>query len=331
VAVGSDRISPANRALLATRRLILVLRTHGVPLWRTLEQKISDAGPPSMRVNPHVLTDARRPLVEQGRIRRLQRGNTPWLHLNSTRGATVARRLAEQEPVHLEMQTRDVILRLGQALEIAVYRSLSDQSSLDFLGAFRDLDAHDDSTLYSKEEPPVRVSGRGLDDGSRLDFLVRHTSAGWGAIEVKNIREWLYPDRQEIRDLVRKAVAFDAVAVLIARRVPYVTFVVLNRCGIIIHQTYNQRFPEASRALGEKAAHKRLLGFHDIRFGNQPDARLNKFLHVNLPDVLSRAREDFDQYKDLLSDYRSGRMPYEEFAARVRRRTEGVDEDFDAP
>lgn len=310
---------------------MLVLRSHGIALWRTLEQKICDAGPNPMRVNPHVLTDARRPLLNEGRIRRLARRNTPWLYLDSTPAATVARRLAEQEPVHLEMQTRDVILRLGQALEIAVYRGLSDQSTVDFLGAFRDLDAHDDSTLYPKEEPPARVSGRGLNDASRLDFLVRHTSAGWGAVEVKNIREWLYPDRQEIRDLIRKAVAFDAVPVLIARRVPYVSFLVLNRCGVIIHQTYNQRFPEASRALGEKAADKRLLGFHDIRFGNQPDARLIKFLHVNLPDVLPRARDDFDQFKDLLSDYGSGAMPYEEFAARVRRRTEGVAEDFDPP
>jgi hypothetical protein len=165
----------------------------------------------------------------------------------------------------------------------------------------------------------------------RLDFLVRHSTAGWGAVEVKNIREWLYPDRPEIRALLRKAIAFDAVPVLIARRVPYVTFLLLRRCGVVIHQTYNQCFPDSGRELGEKAAHKRLLGFHDIRFGNQPDARLTKFIHINLPDVLPRARDHFDEFKDLLSDYASGVMPYEEFAARVRRRSQGVNEDFDVP
>jgi hypothetical protein len=222
-------------------------------------------------------------------------------------------------------------LKLGQALEIAVYRSLSNQTTLDFLnflGAFSYLDQHDDSLLYSKEEPPARLR-RGLNDASRLDFLVRHPSGGWGAVEVKNIREWLYPDRDEIRTLIRKAVAFDAVPVLIGRRVPYVTFHILNRCGVIIHQTYNQRFPEAHRRLGEKAAHKDLLGFHDIRFGSQPDTRLLRFLHVNLPTVLPRARDDFDDYKDLLGDYGNGMIPYEEFAARTRRRADGVNEDFD--
>lgn len=51
-------------------------------------------------------------------------------------------------------------MRMGQALEIAVYRALKDQTTFDTFGAFLDLDDHDDSTLYQKEEPPSSASGR---------------------------------------------------------------------------------------------------------------------------------------------------------------------------
>jgi hypothetical protein len=74
-----------------------------------------------------------------------------------------------------------------------------------------------------------------------------------------------------------------------------------------------------------------MLGFHDIRLGNQPDARLTKFLHENLPAIVPEAGERFDAYIDLLSDSGNGIIAYEEFAARVRRRSQGANEDFDQP
>ena len=152
--------------------------------------------------------------------------------------------------------------------------------------------------------------------------------SGWAGIEAKNVREWLYPDREEITDLLRKAIALDCVPILIARRLPFVTFKVLSACGVVFHQNYNQLLPEAARDLAEKAKDKRLLGYHDIRVGNQPDDRLIKFVTTTLPQILPQARERFDEYKDLLDEF-AGSMSYEEFAARVRRRSDGVDEDKD--
>ena len=151
-----------------------------------------------------------------------------------------------------------------------------------FLGHFRDLDAHDDSTLYSKEEPPSALSGISI-GAKKLDFLVLDPSTGPAGIEVKNVREWIYPNRPEIRDLLFKCCTIDAVPVLIARRIPYVTFSVLSRCGCVVHQTYNQRYPNADTALAMRARHKDLLGYHDIRVGNDPDSRLLTFIIQNLP------------------------------------------------
>lgn len=196
---------------------------------------------------------------------------------------------------------------------------LQRQNNLEYLGSFTNLDDHDDSQQYSKEEPPQSVSGRRLHGKQRLDFLVLHQEAGWAGIEAKNVREWLYPDREEIAELLDKAVALDCVPVLIGRRIPFVTFKLLSTCGVVFHQTYNQLLPLTDAALAEKARNKQLLGYHDIRVGNQPDRRLMTFIGTNLPVVLPRARQSFEKYKDLLGSFATRAIDYNEFAGRVRR------------
>ncbi|UNC16644.1 hypothetical protein FE249_20935 (plasmid) [Acidiphilium multivorum] len=304
-----------------------VLDAHTVATARTIEQKISDAGPNPMRINPHVLTTVRASLMREGVITESRHSGAPWYHLVATPGAKIERRLAELVPIHRATQQRPFLLRLGQALEIAVYRALTEQPTFHTFGAFRELDAHDDAILYPKEEPPS--SANGLTMSGRADFLLVTPDAGLAVVEVKNLREWLYPDRTEIRELLVKAVAINAVPVLIARRIPYVTFRLLNPCGVIIHQTYNQRFAHADAELADKARHKDMLGYHDILLGNLPDARLTKFVQHNLPVVLREARERFDENRDLLAAFASGDMEYTEFAARVRRRGDGTNEDYD--
>ncbi|MGH6678303.1 MAG: hypothetical protein ACREDL_05065, partial [Bradyrhizobium sp.] len=147
------------------------------------------------------------------------------------------------------------------------------------------------------------------------------------AVEVKNLREWLFPARDEIRELLAEAIAIDAVPVLITRRMPYVTFRLLIPCGIIIHQTYNQRFAHPDIELAEKARQKDILGFHDIRLGNLPDTRLTKFVQHNLALIPPAARDRFDQNCDLLDEFACGAMDYTEFAARICRREQSTNED----
>ena len=306
-----------------------VLSTHGVALARTLEQKIADAGPSDQRIDPHILTPARNQLIEEGRITLIRHANAPWFHLVDTPAPTVRHRLDEQLPVFQSLQRGNLGSRIGQCLEIAIYRALLCQDALDYLGSFPGLDEHDDSLRYSKEEPPQSLSGKCLPGDQRLDFLIRHPDAGWVAIESKNVREWLYPDRSEITDLLGKAVALDCVPVLIARRLAFVTFKVLSTCGVLFHQTYNQLLPEAERDLAHKVKDKRLLGYHDIRIGNQPDNRLTKFVTTNLPRILPEARYRFNDYKDLLAAFASHTISYQEFAGRVRRRSGGLYEDGD--
>jgi hypothetical protein len=186
-----------------------------------------------------------------------------------------------------------------------------------FFGSFRDLHEHDDSTLYKKLEPPEYVSGKSV-DGGILDFLLISQEGGVAGLEAKNIREWLYPDRDEVKDLLVKSCSIDAIPVLVARRVPFVTFHLLNPCGVIIHQTYNQLFPASETDLAREAAHKRSLGYHDIRIGNKPDDRLLTFITKNLPELLVSSRASFEESKNLLAAYGSGDIPYAAFAKNVK-------------
>lgn len=217
---------------------------------------------------------------------------------------------------------------LGQALEIAVFPVLDSQKGLDFFGNYHDLTAHDDSELYTKEEPPSSLSGRRIPSGKKLDFLFHHAEGGYAGLEVKNVREWFYPDRDEVRDMLFKCCALDVVPVLMARRIHYSTFSVLNPCGVIFHQVFNQLYPSSAAALATRVRDKRLLGYHDVRVGNEPDARLTRFIHDHLPDLLPTARASFGEFKDLLAAYADGTHSYKSFAAHVKRRLRGESEDL---
>ncbi len=55
-----------DRLAIALRRVRNILASHTAAPMRTLEQKISDAGPFPPRVDPHILTIARNQLTSEG-------------------------------------------------------------------------------------------------------------------------------------------------------------------------------------------------------------------------------------------------------------------------
>ena len=306
-------MTPLERHDLAKRRIRNILKTHTVANARTLENKISDAGPFDQRIDPHVLTEVRQELEHLGEVRRKTDGAVVWYHLASADEKELSARLSEQKAIHVALVKQSFTMRLGQTLEIAVFRALCKGTPCKFYGGFPDLAEHDDGTLYSKEEPPGIVDGVSIPGKKRLDFFLVCNDIGVG-VEAKNVREWLYPHSDEVRDLLLKCCAINAVPVLIARRLPFVTFSLMHKCGVIVHQMYNQLFPATDAALAANARHKNLLGYHDIRLGNEPDARLQKFISTNLPKVVPSARERFSAHHDLTSRYGNREIEYPEFA-----------------
>ncbi|MBV9956093.1 MAG: hypothetical protein JOZ70_12680, partial [Pseudolabrys sp.] len=238
-----------------------VLGAHSIATARTIEQKISDAGPFNQRVDPHVLTEVRNGLVAEGKLVRIHHANVPWFHLPDTDPALIAERLNVQLPVYQAINAGALSVRVGQALEIAVYKAFIKTGTAEFYGRFKDLDDHDDSTNYSKEEPPQHIGARSLPGNQNLDFLYRDPVAGFMGVECKNVREWLYPDRPELIDALRKCLALDCMPVLIGRRIPYVTYLLLTQCGAVCHQLYNQLLPAVEADLAARARDKTILGY----------------------------------------------------------------------
>lgn len=303
------------------------LEALGVANMRTLEMKISDAGPANQRVNPHILTRVRKTQMDAGRLILVQ---NVWYHRYNESKARVEERLELLKPLYAATNNASLKLRLGQTLEIAIHKAL-EQGPLNFVGGFPDLEEHDDSTIYRKEEPPLRFSGKKMPGDKRFDFLAFHPTAGSIGIEAKNVREWIYPDRTEIKDLLHKSVTSDSIPALIARRIPYVTFRLLETCGVLLFENFNQLYPLADATLAKAVVQKDLLGYHDVRAGNQPNDRLLEFITKTIPARADEARLRFNKYSDLLHQFATGELYYAAFAARVRRRERGQPEDSDVP
>src|SRR5258708_454768 len=107
---------------------------------RTLEMKISDAGPFDQRIDPHILTEARNELIAAGEVlvHQASPNRPPWYYLGNMEFAKLQPRLQELEAVQLAFSQHAVTSRTGQALEIAVYRTLAKGDRI-FFGGFADL------------------------------------------------------------------------------------------------------------------------------------------------------------------------------------------------
>lgn len=296
------------RIALARKRVASVLTRHGVAHLRTLEQKISDAGPTNQRIEPVLLTRAMTRMRDDGELLSLKDSDTKWFHLPGMQAAFIAERLATQRAVYLQVHNQEFAKHLGAALEVMVYRALLDYK-LPTWGGFQKLDVPP-GEHYKKIEPQTTYNERTCK--SPVDFLAL-VAGEMLAIEVKNMREWVHPASAEVKKFLLKAVDLDMVPVLIARRIPYVTMQIFEPCGVLAHQTYNQRYPAGFDAIAAQAMHKDLLGYHDIRIGTEPDSRMRRFFSELLPSLVPKARPKFDQMKDLVGAFAKGEMSYKAF------------------
>lgn len=315
-------INESRLVYVAQRRIRNILRQREIATMRMLEQKISDAGPFDQRVDPHILTEAMQMLVRNGVVIKISRDNITWYRLASMPKKVWTKRLEKLEPILKELHGHS--WKFGKPFEVAVYRALlAGRKNLSVIGYFEHLD-----TLKPKKIEPPKIMVNGNLTRRTLDFLLIHPTAGMVGIEVKNTREWLYPNNDLMYDFLSKCCELDAVPVMICRRYAYVTYSILNRCGVLLYQNYNQLMPESLRTLSEKVRHKDLIGYHDIRVGDQPNQRLQDFIVNKLPVLLPDARARFSEYRDLLDAFASRDMDYKEFVARSKRREEGIDEDW---
>lgn len=315
------------RRALAAKRLLSVIGRHGAAIARTLEQKISDAGPLNQRIDPHILIPVRNALVDSGDLVRIRRHGRDWYAVNGATEKIITDRISTQFEVLRLTNDNAFVHRVGDALEIATFRALR-KKGLPSLGGFRGLTDEPTTKTPKKEEPPSIFGGRELTGNKRFDFLVGPNGV-WGGIECKNIREWLYPDRDEIRHMLRKAIELDIPPILIGRRIPFVTRRLLQPAGVLLWETRQQFYPPEYDNLAQQMRDKESIGFFDIKVTDSPTPQLYDFITRIVPEDLPEARKRFDTFKDLLADYAFGEISYRGFAARIRRRQNGTNEDKD--
>ena len=312
---------------LAESRLRAVLSRRVVATVRILEHEICD--PVGQPLEPRILGMARKTLVRDGKLIEIVRANDPsWFHLPDALPMDVQAHLATLAPVVRGLSRSAVSRRRGQCLELAICRALGAQPDALYFGRFPDFDpsVSKRKNRYRKEEPPSYIGDRAIPGERRLDFLYLHRAVGFAGVEAKNVREWIYPGADEVKELLVKCIALDCVPILVARRFPRATFEILGECGVILHETLNQLYHVTDKVLADRAKRHDSLGFDDIQVGDEPDARLLSFIGTTLPERLPDARTRFDKFQDLLAAYADGEIQYREFTGRVRRRAAGKEE-----
>ena len=114
------KLTRAERIEIALIRLLRVLGNHTLATMRTLEMKISDAGPFDQRINPHILTEARDAMVEEGVLQRWQAAphRPSWFYLGNAPKEKLVARYTELSAIQEAYSAHRFSARVGQALEI---------------------------------------------------------------------------------------------------------------------------------------------------------------------------------------------------------------------
>lgn len=302
------------RIRLAMLRIPNVLHTNTVANQRTLEQKISDQGPSEQRVNPHLLGLALNELSHhRGIVRETRPTNShvSWYANAGTPATDIDTKLSQLVPLYEQVAHGDFPNHIGDALEIVVYRCLQARARADrrctYLGSINYRGPKLRNGRYAKTDPPTQFL-EGNAHGP-ADFIYTHPDIGGLFIECKNVREWIYPNDNKIKELLRKCCVTGAIPVFIARRIHYSTISNLfEPAGIISHESYFQYYPDGHDELLERVRHKRSLGFTDARSWKDPHPRTATFFKTNLPEIGPDMADRFRRYRRHLREYAEGGM-----------------------
>jgi hypothetical protein len=133
--------------------------------------------------------------------------------------------------------------------------------------------------------------------------LVLVARDGMAAVEDKNLREWITPRSVEVWALIGKALRIGALPVLICRKVTYDVFLLFKQIGGLAFQVHSQHFPAEYAPRLARVKHRDGLGFHDLRFSDEPLPGLAYFIGHILPRNLAEKLAQFQTNSDFLREY----------------------------
>jgi hypothetical protein len=251
--------TPRHYELLGVRAIGELVDQESAVVWPEVEAKIADRTWPGLttKIDPHHLTTAKIELVEAGDLvstTAATRGGRriAVLHRPVERG--VARATIDASGRKRLLHARYVSWAtgsktggegaIGPGLEGVVHSSLREAAPYGY-------------RLFNPASGEVRhlfgqpVAGGPLDNGALLTRVDAETLMPDGqyvvVVEVKNLRQWIYPRTQELHQLLDKAARFQVahperrfVPVLVCRKAHYLTTMMAQQVGFYVIQTHRQ-------------------------------------------------------------------------------------------
>jgi len=294
---------------VAIRRVRKILQQRRIASKRQLESKISEAGPPRMRANPHHISDALSELQENGEViiaDSISIGTgqpTQLFALSNWNPASQqdSERLQRIKSAHRDFLTVTLREDKGESLQTIVQGAIQNSEQFNWLNNDPGKSPPSGSTISGKP-----ITGSGL-----LDHYLIHKQTGIPVgVEDKNYRDWFYPNRPEIRSLLQKCHAYNMLPVLVTRKIHYTTRMVFHYLGAIAFETHFQCFlPQYAERLTE-ARHKDGLGFADLRFTDEPPDHVTKLFSETLPKLIESSWATFTSNADIIKAYADQDLDY---------------------
>jgi hypothetical protein len=289
---------------LGEKHIISILSKYGVCTTKQLEAKISEAGPNTQRVKPIHLTQALKNLIDMSNVITLPgRSDVGKLYALSNFNVHIpAHKIRYEKVVRLNHEFINLTKSrelCGNVLEEIIHKAILESRTMLCPG--------------SPKFPIIEINGFHIIDGNSLDFILYDKKLTLRiGVEVKNIREWIYPSAEEVWRLIAKCVSIEAIPVLIARKISYVARTELfQRIGLVCHETYKQYFDISVEKQLEEIKHKNGLGFKDINVVDTSlppiefvESRHVKFFQNSLPQLLQKNyHQAFFDNLPLLKEY----------------------------
>jgi hypothetical protein len=270
---------------LAQGRLVNILSVRIAANIRQLEVKVCEAGPEDKRPQPHILSLAVTRLIDAGRVRIY----TPegLSGHDETRFYT----LREFYPDRARARVADLMLHYRMHRWLA---NTDEYCSSVLEGLVRSsFDAAGGYQFLGKLPKPASLDAVYTRGGLQL------------GVEVKNTRPWVYPMTAAVWVMIRKCLQLDAVPLLIARKIGYLTRTAFAAIGALSYEVHRQFFAPAVAHLLGPIQHKDALGYKDVIAvaPDQPLPFLARFLQTLVPHELPAYRRRWEGRHDLLQEF----------------------------
>ncbi|HVA09880.1 MAG TPA: hypothetical protein VNG12_24410, partial [Acidimicrobiales bacterium] len=293
-------------------RLVQLIHAEHAVVWDEVEAKLADPSAPRVHsVNPHHLTSARRALRTEGIISErtaTTRGSreVPIIGFTNLRSrkreyedAAARKRLLHARYISWTGQAKSVPNLIGAGGEAAAHAAITTAAPT---GGYRVFNPTGGQVTQLFDEPvPIGA----LDNGA-----THHITQADGSpapevnllVEVKNIREWVYPKAHELYQLLAKAALLQQgqpnrmfLPLLVCRRAQYTTFRRAKTFGFLVVETRRQPIvwrDTDERLLDEVRAE---LGYVDLTTDLAPPPALLNLLNQTIPanalEIAERWRE----------------------------------------